>query len=203
MIREFEKALIETYVPYLVPQLRDIKFSSDEEAFYQDEKIVKYPSVRVYRDDAKPSFTERYELVDDETHEKVWCWPYEQPYQIAIYCEKQTEAIKIRDQFRRNQWRQAYVKFELDGEPCHIGTRLLELTITSDRDNYNEKGAKRVVSALLWTKLVLTDREEVPEIKEVVVRVKGNQPQVKVYYEERTLLVRIKESLDRLIKRTK
>lgn len=201
MIKEFEKALIETYVPYLVPQLRDIKFSSDEESFYQDNKILKYPSVRVFRDDSKPSFCERYELVDDDTKERVWCWPYEQPYQIAIYCEKQTEAIQIRDELRRRQWRQAYVKFELDGEPCHIGTRLLELTITSDRDNYNEKGAKRIVNALIWTKLVLCDNETVPEIKEVVVRVRAGVPQVKVYYQQRTLITRIKEGVDRLVRR--
>lgn len=191
MIKEYEKSLVEDYILKLVPQVAELKFAAGDEAFYRDEKILKYPAVRVYREDSQPAFCERYTLVTNDG-EVVTCWPYDQPYTIRVYVEKQTEAIAVRDFMRIAHFKNPYVKFELDGTPVEIGVRLLQIQIVSDRDNYDEKGAKRAVEFTMLSRLVLRADEEVPVIKKVIIRVNNGQRKVEVSYNDSTWKERLK-----------
>lgn len=183
MIKEYEKSLVENYVLYLVPQAEMIKFASGDEAFYRDDQYIKYPAVLVNREDNQPQFCDRYDLVDDETGEIIAAWPYDQPYTIKVYVEKQTEAIAIRNQMRIAYAKDPYIRFELDGTPVAIGVRLLQIEITSDRDNYDNKGARRVVEFTMQSRLVLTTTmDQVAIIKKVQVSVQDGQKIAKAIY---------------------
>lgn len=191
MIKEYEKALMENYVLQLVPQVAELKFAAGDEAFYRDEKILKYPAVRVYREDSQPSFCEHYTLQTNEG-ESITCWPYDQPYTIRVYVEKQTEAISVRDYMRIAHFKNPYVHFELDDTPIKIGVRLLQIQITSDRDNYDEKGAKRVVEFTMTSRLVLRADETIPVIKKVIIRMNKGVKKLEVTYDELTWKEKLK-----------
>ena len=47
----FDKALTESYIPLLVPNVRQVVWAKSEESFEWGDKSIKYPSVLVTRED--------------------------------------------------------------------------------------------------------------------------------------------------------
>lgn len=179
MVREFEEALIQQYVPYLVPELKDIKFSAEVEALLWDHKFKQYPSVLVNREDVESPLTEHYTFTDDAAGTDTTVFPYDQPYTITVFTEKQSEAIEFRNKLRVRYAKEAYVKYTLGGTRVHTGLRLLSTRIASEADNYNEKGARRVVQFRFQARLVVAFDENIPIIHQVKVRIsEGAVPQV-------------------------
>lgn len=174
MIAEFEAALVKGYIPNLVPNLEQIQFATEDAAFYRDSQFTKYPAVLVVREAITGDWCPHYTYVDDSTGTKTICWPYDQKYSIKIYVEKQQEAIDLYTHIRVEYAEHPYVQFYLDGQPIHIGLRLLNMTLTSERDNYDEKGAKRCVLVEFQARLVITRHSCVPIIKRVIVNVKSD-----------------------------
>lgn len=184
MIIEYEKSLVENYIPYLVPDVKNIKFASGDSAFYWDSKHIKYPSVLVTREDNDPTICAKYRLNNNKTQTLNWYWPFEQQYTIRVLVEKQSEAIVRRNNMRVFYAKDPYVSFLLENTPIHIGMRLLSMSVISDRDNYDEKGAKRVVSMRVQSTLVISGEiTEIPLIQEVRVFIKDGVTKAQALYE--------------------
>lgn len=183
MILEYEKSFVENYIPYLVPDVKNIKFASGDEAFYWDSKHIKYPSVLLTREDNNPTLCQKYRFIGD-TMKSSWCWPFEQQYTIRVLVEKQSQAILKRENMRVLYAKDPYIRFTLEETPVEIGMRLLSMSVESDRDNYDEKGAKRVVLMRVQSTLVISGEiREIPVIKEVKVFIKDGVTHAKAIYE--------------------
>lgn len=183
MIVEFENALIEKYIPYLVEGLKQVIFAQDEQAFNWSEQIKKYPCVLVYREDMNDPLVTRYD-VSDEKGNVVHAYPFNQVYRIRVFLEKESGMLNRRTQMRALHAKEPYVDFELaTGDPVSIGLWLQGIKVESVRDNYDSKGAKRCVTMDVLAHLVMDWDEKVPEIQKVIVRMTPNGQQVKVIRE--------------------
>lgn len=188
MIVEFETALFEKYIPYLVPDLKELQFSSDENAFLREEQIKKYPCVLVNRLDSNPTLVQRYQFVDTDSS-VLQAYPFNQTYVIKIYVEKEQEMLSRRIKLRELIAKEPYIDFYIDkteeseGEKISIGLWLQSIGVETLASNYDKKGAKRCITINFLTHLVMSWGEEVPIIKKVIVRMKPQGVKVKVIRE--------------------
>jgi len=169
MIIEFEKALVEKYVPTMLPELISVKFAEEEFAFQHDKKVVEFPSALIYRSLEDNDFCPRY-TYEDALNFTVG-FPYQQTYTIKVFCSRQDEVLYARRKMRLFHARNPYVFFEYGGDfNFHIGLRLISTGVKSESDFYSDKGPVRTCEMKVLANLVMVDTIAVKEIREVVVR---------------------------------
>lgn len=160
MIELFETALVNEYLPYLVPDCVLYRFGTkDSSLSYSDEseQFRKYPTAIASRGNITSSTFPQWHadsLID------TWFYQVTIKYNVSIYVEKQSEAIDMATKVRSN-WRKCpYVTINFQNENIPIGLRLQNVTIGEERDNYNKIGAKRIVGFDFECTLALADYDK-------------------------------------------
>lgn len=171
----FERELIKTYLPSLIPGLKQAAFSKEEVNFYYNTKFKQYPAALVFRtgEDDK-GFRPCYHFEDDsapgEKKTSGSYFPYKQSYSIRVFVEKQSEMIRLRDRMRFQYQKNPYVilkGYSTDLPNFPIGLWLTSLLIEDIRSSSDEKGAQRAITFNFEANLVISDLEEVEELEEV------------------------------------
>lgn len=170
----FEKNLVQKYIPYLVPDVRNVAFAKEEVSFYFDARFNAYPSVLIFRTESDDKgFRVKYEYDDNASPGEPMTtgnyFPHRQGYTLKVFVEKQSEMIRLRDAMRIRYQKNPYVKllgYSLDYPEMQIGLWLTRLEVEDIRSSYDEKGAQRVISFDFEVNLVISDVEIVPEIEE-------------------------------------
>ena len=160
MIEIFETALVNEYLPYLVPNCVLYRFGTkDSSLSYSDEseQFRKYPTAIASRGNINVSTFPQWHsdsLID------TWFYQATIKYNVSIYVEKQSEAIAVATKVRGN-WRKCpYVAIKFQNTDIPIGLRLQNVTIGEERDNYNKIGAKRIVGFDFECTLALADYDK-------------------------------------------
>jgi len=177
----FETALAYTYIPKLIPGVKEIVFSNDVAGFEWVDRQIKYPSALVVRNDLATEFVLRYPMYFQDTHNAAEVYPADITYTIKAYVEKQVEMIALRDHMRVAFQTDPYVRFQWMDDPYFpIGLRFVKISTTDERSNYDERGAARVVDLTFQCRvLIIGARDDIPEIEEIRMQMNGYAEKIK------------------------
>ena len=146
MLIQYEKAAMK-FILTMFPELRKIAFAKDDNFLLSLDSKLNYPSAYFHREETDwvTSNTIHKVITEDGTSKKLF--QIEQSYKGYIICEKQTEAWNFANSLRVawNLNSYVYIPWKDEANPLPIGMRLLYIKVTETRNNFDKKGALRVV----------------------------------------------------------
>lgn len=168
----FDKALTESYIPLLVPNVRQVVWAKSEESFEWGDKSIKYPSVLITREDQTGfNFVWGVAVEDDSELKGCKIYPADFVYKLKVFVERGVEMISIRDYIRVLYNDNPYVKFPWFGDDdFKVGLRFVDLTMDEDRSNFDTRGACRAVSFYFQCRLLILQVLDLPIIEMVRIR---------------------------------
>lgn len=138
MIYEYEAAFLE-YISKCEPSIKEATYAKEEDMFGALTNVTKYPAFFYNRQETEYPFPKSMKV------EGVEFIPYEQVYVGRIITGTVKDAFILENKLRFWFQHNAYLYFKWRDEVIKVELRHLYIKLIDSRDNFNNKGPKRIL----------------------------------------------------------
>lgn len=175
MIYEYEAEML-LHLNRCIPDLRIATYSFNEDMFGAISKVTKYPSLVYHRVETQWEFPRIWNY-KEESFNKI-----QQEYVGAIVCENTKDAFAIANRVRMFLSKNPYIYVLWNKEKIRVGVRLTYIKVVDERNNYDNKGAKRIIEFGWWSQLFMSETTDYNDhlVEEVRVYISVNGTKVEL-----------------------